>query len=183
MKDEQNTNNSTKNRIEVFVINKLNQHCIEIIIGQRKSFSIKPIMNVAKLVYFKYDENSFERTISYYYMKEKRRLQSLLRRITKNTELQRIDKKYKLIDVMMLAKYLTMKGKFKLQSKKDIMLIEDICKINYKIPLFNINENYIKRIEDEEEHTLNILTKDEQKKYLENLEKKQNKNIEKYTYD
>lgn len=174
---------SGKNRIEVFVINKLKEHCIQIIIGQRRAFSLKPIMFVARAIYLKYNEDKFERAVTYYYKKEKRRLQSLLRRITQNKELQRIDKKYKLIDVMMLAKYLTMKDKFRLQSKKDIMLLEDICKISYKIPLFNINENYIKRIEAEQEHTLNILTRDEQKKYLENLEKKQNKNISKYTYD
>jgi len=172
-----------KNRIEVFVINKLNQHCIEIVIGQRRSFSLKPIMEIAKKVYLKYDENSFQRTVSYYYVKEKNRLQQLMRRVEKNKELIRMKEKYKLIDVMMLAKYLTLKGKFKLQSKKDIELLEDICKLTYKIPLFNITESYIERIQNEEEHTLSILNKDEQKEYLKKLENKQSKNIDKYTYD
>jgi hypothetical protein len=140
-------------------------------------------MQTAKKIYFQYNEDKFERTVSYYYMKEKERLRFMLRRIDHNEEIQKINEKYKLIDVFMLVKYLALHDKFKLQSKKDIMLIEDICKINYKIPLFNINENYIEKIENEEEHTLKILTRTEQKKYLERLEKKQNKNISKYTYD
>jgi hypothetical protein len=140
-------------------------------------------MNIAKKVYYQYNEDKFERTISYYYMKEKERLRFMLRRIEKNKELIRIKEKYKLIDVMMLAKYLALKGKFKLQSKNDIILLEDICKINYKIPLFNINETYIQKIENEEEHTMKILTRTEQKKYLERLENRQNKNLAKYTYD
>lgn len=166
MRDKNNTDKGAEpSKLEKFVRGCVRNRQYEIIIGKKKQFTIHQIKKPATAIFFRENKAKFEVVVYNYFRKYRNYWSTKFSRINKNKDLLALQEKYENVNINLLAKYLSFKGKFELQKKSDIQILEDIIKIIYWIPLYDKTAT---PLSDEEEVALII------KEYQE-LEVQQNK--------
>lgn len=168
-KKEKNESGTEPSKLEKFIRGSVKKRQYQILIRTQHQFHFPSILKPATAIFHRYGEIAKFNVVVYnYYKKYKNYWSTKFSRINKNKDLLALEQKYENVNVNLLAKYLTFKGKFELQKKSDIQILEDIIKIIYWLPLYDKSQ-----IVNEETEIQNIIKEWQEQEAKEAQVKKQ----------
>jgi hypothetical protein len=76
---------------------------MQIITGRIKTYNFHKVLALSRKYFLKYDTLKFDRVVQYHYNNEKKRYLDQIYRIKNNKKVLELQKKYEIIDVIMLT--------------------------------------------------------------------------------
>lgn len=139
-----------KSFLERFAKGVVRKQTKEIIIGKRKKYNFYRILFPArKIIEKKSDEIGFDYTLKYYFNQERNLYSSKFDRLKKNEKIKELQKKYPMVDILRLAKLLSIEGKISTRNRNDMEIFEYMIRGVLSLPLYERNKSLNEDIDSE----------------------------------